>query len=150
MKLDAVSRVRGGMRALVLIAALLGVACGGKQTTGTGSGSGSDPPPPLKDTRTELEKRLAAACESVGKKATQCALDDAKKDLAEGKVSQKDFDLNTKPELLEENTARFVKKCNVPTMSSRQVRVLEVCFKEETECGPFLDCLSHLEDKPAK
>jgi hypothetical protein len=32
-------------------------------------------------------------------------------------------------------------------MSSRQVRVLEVCFKQETECGPLTECLKNLEAK---
>jgi hypothetical protein len=35
-------------------------------------------------------------------------------------------------------------------MSSRQVRVLEVCFKEEQECGPLMSCLDHLKAQPAK
>ncbi len=136
------------MKALVFV---LLVACGGKQTPTTGSGSGSsEPPPPLKDTRTEIEKRRASACEGVGKKLTSCALDDAKAEVDAGRMSKKDFDLNTKPEILEKNTEEFVKKCNVPSMSSRQVRVLEVCHKEETVCAPFLDCLSHLDEQPAK
>ena len=142
------SRVRGGMKAILFVVL---VACGGKQNTGgpsTGSGSASEPPPPLKDTRTELEKRLATACESVGKKLTQCAYDSAKAELDAGKMKKTDFDLNTKPEILEKHTEEFVKKCNVPTMSSRQVRVLEVCHKEETECAPFVDCLSHLNEPP--
>jgi hypothetical protein len=29
-------------------------------------------------------------------------------------------------------------------MSSRQVRVLEVCFREETECAPLEACLANL------
>ncbi len=136
------------MKALLF---LILVACGGKQTTngGTSTGSDSEPPPPLKDTRTELEKRLSAACETVGKKLTECAYDSAKAELDAGRMTQKDFDLNTKPEILEKHTEEFVKKCNVPTMSSRQVRVLEVCHKEETSCAPFVDCLSHLTE-PAK
>lgn len=124
------------------------VACGGKPhpTTPT-TGSGSADPGPVKDTRSELEKRLATSCEAVGQRLTACAVSDAKAEVAAGRMSQKDFELNTKPEILEENTRQFVKKCNVPGMSSRQVRVLEVCHKEETECGPFVDCLSHLNDK---
>jgi hypothetical protein len=34
-------------------------------------------------------------------------------------------------------------------MSSRQVRVLEVCDKEEQQCGPLVSCLGHL-NEPAK
>jgi hypothetical protein len=33
-------------------------------------------------------------------------------------------------------------------MSSRQVRVLEVCDREESQCGPLLSCLDHLNEKP--
>ncbi|MBA2540871.1 MAG: hypothetical protein H0V17_14625 [Deltaproteobacteria bacterium] len=122
------------------------VACGGKQTTSPTSGS-DDPPGPVKDTRTELEKRRDVACEAVGKKLTACALDDAKKDLAAGKVTQKEFDLNTTSDVLAKHTAEWMKVCG-DYGSSRRVRVLEVCVKEETECGPLGDCLTHLNDKP--
>ena len=134
------------MKAFVVVAL---IACGGKQTPPPSSGSGSAETGPVKDTRNEFQKRLATACESVGKRITECAVADAKKEVAAGRMTQKDFDLNTKPEILEKNTEEFVKKCDVPAMTSRQVRVLEVCHKEETECDPFLNCLSHLND-PAK
>ena len=77
------------------------------------------------------------------------AVADAKKEVEAGRMTQQNFDLNTKPEILEKNTEEFVKKCDVPAMTSRQVRVLEVCHKEEADCEPFLDCLSHLSE-PAK
>lgn len=139
-------RVRGGMRAFVFVAL---IACGGKQAPAPSGGSGSADVGPVKDTRNELQKRLAVACESVGKRITNCAVTDARKEVEAGRMTQKDFDLNTKPEILEKNTEEFVKRCDVPAMTSRQVRVLEVCHKEETECEPFLDCLSHL-NEPAK
>lgn len=145
MKPTLVSRVRCGMKPLLL--ALL-IACGGKQQPSTPT-TGSAETGPVKDTRNEFQKRLATACESVGKRITECAVADAKKEVDAGRMTQKDFDLNTKPEILEKNTDEFVKKCDLPAMTSRQVRVLEVCHKEETECDPFLDCLSHLNDKPA-
>lgn len=148
MKLLATTRVRSGMKAFLLVAL---VACGGKQTPSGGSGSGSSVETgPVKDTRNEFQKRLATACEDAGKRITECAVADAKKEVEAGRMKQSDFELNTKPEVLEKNTEEFVKKCNVPSMSSRQVRVLEVCHKEETECEPFLDCLSHLNDGAGK
>ena len=128
------------MRILTSLALI--AACGGKQ----------QPPPqndttaPVTDTRTPLEKRRDAACEKVGAKATQCALDDAKADLAAGKVTKAEFDKNTAPGITRENTAKYIRGCEVP-LSSRQVRVLEVCYKSETECEPLLDCLSHINDK---
>ncbi len=125
-----------------LLFALL-VACGGKQTTSPTNTSSDDPPGPVKDTRTELEKRRDTACENVGKKLTSCAVEDAKAALAAGKTTQKEFDLNTASGVLEKNTAEWMKVCRTYE-SSRRVRVLEVCFKEETECGPFGDCLTHL------
>lgn len=131
-----------------LVLALAG--CGGGNKTPTGPGnSGSDTVKPPPDTRTTIEKRRDVACEAVGKRVTACALEDARAELKAGTVSQKDFDLNTAPEILRKNTEEFVKKCEVP-MSSRQVRVLEVCFKEEDQCGPLMDCLNHLNDKAGK
>lgn len=122
------------------------VACGGKQTP-TPPTNGGDTPGPVKDTRTELEKRRDTACEAVGKKLTSCAVEDARAELAAGRTTQKEFDLNTAPAILDKNTAEWMKVCDTYE-SSRRVRVLEVCFKEETECGPFGDCLKHLEAKP--
>ncbi len=118
---------------------------------------GSSQPPPInnddpvahpKDTRTPLERRRDTACEKVGAKVTQCAFDDAKADLAAGKVTQKQFDQDTAVAVMRKNTEKYIEGCEVP-LSSRQVRVLEVCFQSETECNPLLDCLGHLNDKPA-
>ena len=135
---------------LALILALMLVACGGKPTPvgPSGSGSGSDAPH-IKDTRSKIDIRRDTACELVGTRITACAVEDAKAELAAGKVTKKDFDLDTAPDVLRKHTAEFVKGCEVP-MSSRQVRVLEVCLKAETLCGPFADCLTHLSDGTGK
>ncbi|MDB4959394.1 MAG: hypothetical protein JWO36_6963 [Myxococcales bacterium] len=132
------------MKHLILVAML--AACGGKQTpagSGAGSGSGSEPPSGLTDTRTALEKRRDTACEQLAPKMTACAVEDAKADLAAGKVTQKQFDQDTASGVLKKNSEEFMKKCQVE-MSSRQVRVLEVCPHEETQCGPLLACLENL------
>lgn len=133
------------MKRLALVFVLL-AACGGKQTTTT-----TDPEPKLApplDPRTPLEKRRDAACETLGPELTQCALAEAKADLAAGKVKQEQFDQDTKTEVLHKNTDEFIKQCEQP-MSSRQVRVLEVCQQQETQCDPLAACLDHLNDKPA-
>jgi len=133
---------------LALVFAL--VACGGSKpsTTGpTNAGSGSGTA--VADIRTPIEKRRDAACEKVGAKLTDCALEDAKKDLAAGKVTKKEFDLNTAEGVLKRHTEKFVEQCEVP-LSSRQVRVLEVCYQEEQQCGPLADCLTHLNDNVGK
>lgn len=130
------------MKALLVLAL---VACGGKQAPPP-----QDPEPVgvVKDTRTPIEKRRDTACDQLGPKITQCAVEDATKDLAAGKVTKQQYDQDTASGVQKKNTDEFEKKCKVP-MSSRQVRVLEVCFKEETQCAPLLDCLSHL-NEPAK
>src|SRR5204862_2682251 len=122
---------------------ILSPACGGKQKTG-GNGSGSaEPVGVVQDTRTPIEKRRDVACDDLAPRMTQCALDDAKAALAAGKVSKADFDRDTAPGVLAKNTEEGKKACKV-SLSSRQVRVLEVCAKEETQCGPLMDCLGHL------
>jgi hypothetical protein len=141
-------RVSIMMNNLILVLAL--AACGPKQATNvsnaTGDGSATAPPP---DTRSEIEKRRDGACETLGPKITTCALDDAKKALAAGQVKQKDFDENTKPEILKKNTEEFIDKCKHPktAYSSRQIRVLEVCQEQESQCEPLLACLDNL-NKP--
>jgi hypothetical protein len=132
-----------GMKSFVLIVAI--AACGGKQTTGTGTGSGSDEHPgPVADTRTPFEKRLDTACDALGPRLTQCAVDDSKAELAAGRITQKQFDDLTNPQMRVALDKDWETKCNKADRSSRQVRVLEVCHAEETECEPLLNCLENL------
>ena len=134
------------MRSFAFGLAILAAACGGKQKTDTGNGTGSaEPVGVVQDTRTEIEKRRDAACDELAPRMTQCALDDAKAAFAAGKVSKADFERDTAAGVLAKNTEEAKKACKVQ-MSSRQVRVLEVCSKEETQCGPLFDCLGHLND----
>ena len=129
---------------------LLLAACGPKHSSTVGNstgsgGSGEDPyPGPVKDTRTEIEKRRDVACDTLGPKITSCAHEDAKADYAAGKVSKAEYEKNTTREVLDANTKKFVEACRDQPYSSRQVRVLEVCQKEESECGPLLSCLDNL------
>ena len=143
------------MRALVF--AMLVCACGGKQQTGGGGGSGSDlgnagsgsaTKPTATDTRTAIDKRRDTACKAIAPKLTECAVEDAKADLAAGKVKKADFERDTAPEILRKHTEKFIDECSgARDMSSFQVRVLEVCFKEEQQCGPLRDCLGHMTKK---
>ena len=101
------------------------------------------------DHRTKIEQRRDAGCDAIGPKLTQCAVDDARRDFEAGKVSKADFDKNTSPDIQHALTRDWDKKCKGQAMSTRQVRVLEVCFKEETECAPLLDCLKNLQPPAA-
>jgi hypothetical protein len=103
----------------------------------------------MADTRTPIEQRRDAACDQLGPKLTACAVEDARADLAAGKVGQQQFALDTAPEVQRKNTEKFQAACRGTAYSSRQVRVLEVCFRAETQCGPLLDCLEHLKDTDA-
>jgi hypothetical protein len=123
-------------------------SCGGAQHTSEGDGSAAGAPAVV-DTRSPIEKRRDAACEQLGPKITACAVEDAKADLAAGKVGQEQFARDTAPDVQRKNTEEFQKSCKSTAYSSRQVRVLEVCFREETQCGPLLDCLGHLSDRDA-
>lgn len=102
-----------------------------------------------KDTRTPIEIRRDAACSSSGDKLVSCAVADADTDLASGKVSKAEHDKNTAPEIRRGLKAEWLKTCTRP-LTSHQVRVLEVCLKEEAACGPFADCLQHLNDELKK
>jgi len=118
------------------------VACGGGQHPEPVKND-PDPVPVMKDTRTELEKRRDSGCEHIQPKLTQCAVADAKATMSPAELEK------LKPEeLVAKHKQEFLKQCKGSAMSSRQVRVLEVCDREETECGPLADCLKNLE--PAK
>jgi hypothetical protein len=125
----------------------LAIGCSGGQHP-AGGGSGSDVlTPPLQDTRTPLEKRRDGACDQLGPKLTACAVEDAQADLASGKITKQQFDQDTASGVQHKNTEEFEKACKGSNMSSRQVRVLEVCFKEETACDPLRKCLENLQPK---
>ena len=134
-------RVLSTMKSLALV---LLVACGGSKPPATTTGSGSgEPPGVVTDTRTEIEKRRDAACETLKPRLVQCAVEDAQAELASGKITKQQFEQDTKPEVKAKLGSEWMKECRVE-MSSRQVRVLEVCDKEEQQCGPLLSCLGHL------
>jgi hypothetical protein len=126
-------------------------ACGGAAP----AQSPREPRPPVdspaSDPRTPIERRRDTACDQLGPRLTACAVEDARADLAAGKVSRSQFELDTAPDIQRKNTAEFTRTCKATAYSSRQVRVLEVCPREETQCSRLLDCLGHLSDpvKPA-
>jgi hypothetical protein len=47
------------------------------------------------------------------------------------------------------HTATFVEDCRQQTLSSRQLRVYEVCLREESECAPLLNCLDYAKPQPS-
>jgi hypothetical protein len=124
-------------------------ACGGSQAApqppGNGGGSGGDPPGVVQDTRPEIERRRDAACDKLGPKLARCAIEDSHAMFAAGKITRQQHDDATKPELERALAQEWRTKCRRGYLSSRQVRVLEVCFREETECAPLEACLGHLQ-----
>lgn len=126
-----------------MLLALL-IACGGSPAPATPA-----PAPAAPDPRSPIERRRDAACDQLGPKLTACAVEDARASFAAGKIDQAQLARDTAPEVQRKNTEEFDQACKRTPYSSRQVRVLEVCFKEEPQCAPLLDCLGHLNDKPS-
>lgn len=116
------------------------VACGGGQHPDPVKNDPDPTPTAVKDTRTELEKRRDAACEHIQPKLTQCAVADAKSTMSPAELAKLKPD-----ELVEPHKQKWLKECKSSSMSSRQVRVLEVCDREESECAPLEGCLKNLE-----
>jgi hypothetical protein len=122
--------------ALVLVMACSG---GGKPPVATGgSGSGSAA---VEDKRTPIEKRRDAACDAIEAPLTNCAIDDLKRTMKPADLAKLDLD-----KMRADHRKRWFELCKRPK-TSHQVRVLEVCFKEEKECDPLADCLLHLDDE---
>jgi hypothetical protein len=128
-------------RAALTVAVAL-ASCGGPQAPVANQA----PNQAARDPRTPIERRRDAACDALGPKITACAVEDARADLAAGKIAQAQLDRDTAPEVLRKNTAEFLRTCKSAEYSSRQVRVLEVCFHDEAQCAPLLECLGHLND----
>jgi hypothetical protein len=116
----------------------LAVACsGGRSATGP-----TEPTPPP-DPRPTIEKRRDTACDQLQPTLTECAIADAKASLSPAEYAK------LKPEELRgKHKQQFLKECKGSQMSSRQVRVLEVCFREEKQCGPLAECLANLKPQP--
>ncbi len=126
------------MKALLLIAAL--VACGGSQKPDPTAGDPAPVAAPVKDSRTPYEKRRDTACAAIQPKLSQCALADAKATMSPKELAELKPD-----ELMDAHKQKWLKECESSQMSSRQVRVLEVCDHEESECAPLGECQKNLE-----
>jgi len=79
------------MRAVLV---LVLVACGPKPPVAP------PPDPVVQDTRKPIEKRRDVACATLGPRMTACAVEDAKRDLAAGKITQQQFDDGTWQEIV--------------------------------------------------
>lgn len=87
---------------------------------------------------TEIERRRNAACEALGPRMTQCAIEDARATMTPEELAKLDVERTAAV-----HTREFVKSCESQTLSSRQVRVYEVCLREETACEPLVACLEN-------
>ena len=122
------------MRPFVLAALLFVAACGNKNK----GGGETTPPPEPEPTPTELQKRQGAACEQLGPKLTECAIADARATMTPEELAELDIE-KTAPV----HTREMIAQCKEQTMSSRQVRVYEVCMREETACDALTACLEN-------
>jgi hypothetical protein len=121
---------------LVCCVASLTAGCGGggKPAGATGPDHGTPA-----DTRSELQIRRDAACEALGPRITQCAIEDARATMTAEELAKLDLE-QTAPK----HTEEFVTACKTQQLSSRQVRVYEVCVAEESECEPLMACLDNV------
>ena len=126
-------------RLSIVVALLVGLAaCGGTPRTA------APLPDPPADDRTEIERRRDAACEALGPRLTECAIADARATMSPEELAKLDIE-KTAPV----HTRKFVEECQGQALSSRQVRVYEVCLREEAECEPLIACLDHASPEAA-
>ena len=148
--------MRRAVLLVILVVFVLG-ACGGTQPPpadnddvlpdpGSASPGGAGPGGEIDDTgempASELERRQFAACERVIPRLTECAVADARANLSPEQLAELDLE-RTAPIHTREN----LKTCKAQRLSSRQVRVYEVCDREETSCGPLVACLDHAQPR---
>lgn len=125
---------------LVVLAACGKPARSNDDTLPDNLGGGDPDPPP----QTELQQRQGAACEQLGPRLTDCALADARATMTPEQLAELDVE-KTAPL----HTREMIKQCKEQTMSSRQVRVYEVCMREETECTALTACLENAKPEAA-
>jgi hypothetical protein len=140
--------------AIALGVSVAGPACGSSQRASDDSFATQTPREPSAADKptapapTELERRRDTACGQLGPKLTSCAVEDARASLQAGKITRAEFDSHTEAAVLRKHTEEYLKACKAASYSSRQVRVLEVCFRDAPVCSDLLDCLDNL-NKPA-
>ena len=136
-------RLAAGLAIAMLLP--LGVACSGTSAK-DGSTLGDGTAAPLspeeqkrRDALARLQTRQDATCESLGPRITQCSMDDARATMTPEQLAELDLE-KTAPK----HTAEFIDQCKSADYSPRQVRVMEVCQAEESECAPLLSCLDNM------
>jgi hypothetical protein len=98
-------------------------------------------PPTTATTRRSRPSSSAArdaACESLAPRLTDCAIADARATMSPDELAKLDLE-KTAPV----HTQKFLESCKAQTLSSRQVRVYEVCQREESDCEPLIACLDN-------
>lgn len=110
-------------------------ACGGSQQTGSTVDNRDGLPP---DNRTEIERRRDTACAALGPRLTECAIADARATMTPEELAKLAIE-----ETAPKHTEEFIDSCQAQALSSRQVRVYEVCLQEETACDPLIACLDN-------
>ncbi len=121
---------------MLLVCAVAMIGCGTKPAAKTGPDNHSTA---TTETRTELEIRRDASCEALGPRLTACAVAEARRTMTAEELAKLDLE-KTAPVHSEE----FTTECKRQQLSSRQVRVYEVCLVEETECDPLVTCLDNV------
>jgi hypothetical protein len=135
------------IRTMLVAMVLALAACGGKTKPAAAPPPADDDltikPHPIDDGKpeTEYERRLRAACEDVGAKVSACAVEDTRNDKQHPPTADELAQLDQTAAI---DKREYIKKCVAAEMSSRQIRVMEVCAKEEAACEPFLACLDHM------
>jgi hypothetical protein len=124
-------------RLFLLACAVAMLGCGGNGKKPVAP----DPAPPKveAESRSEIESRRDAACEALGPRITACAIEEARATMSPEELAKLDLE-KTAPV----HTEEFIAECKRQQLSSRQVRVYEVCLKEETECEPLITCLDNV------
>jgi hypothetical protein len=102
-------------------------------------------PPPPTDTRTPIEKRRDEGCVKVGKMSARCAVEDSNQRFAKGEITKTEHEQAIEPKIVRALADKYTSECRHIDMSSRQVRVMEVCMREETECGPWQSCIANMQ-----
>jgi hypothetical protein len=129
--------------AISAVCTLASAGCGGKGPVAQPATTAEpvDPPPQ----RTELEIRRDAACDALAPKLTACAIADARSSLPPEKLAELDPD-----KLAQAHSEEFLADCKSQSLSSRQVRVYEVCVREESECDALVTCLENVRPASAE
>lgn len=86
-----------------------------------------------------------AMCDALAPRLTTCAVEQARKNLTEREIEKQGL---SDPAFLRKYTNDIRSECSLKEISMRQIKLLETCTAQDSDCKTYLSCLDTVQAKP--